>query len=248
MSSSHFEAEKCYLEALCTPELCVKSRVLCLKGLASICNQQKDWVKARQYCEEALELLERLNVPSFDDPETRLKHHVFFLVQLGDALEGQGEWTSARQSDEQALTFWESQPRRGVYMSVLRRDGLVLIREGKLWTLANGCSRRFTSYKMQLDLGGINWTHLGEVLVAMATIKVWAEACFLTADADIITYVMSALADLAETEAIMEAYREAALVERRREAREARGMTVASAVASRGKSSKRKQQKRKAQQ
>ena len=146
-ANSLFEAEKCYLEALCTPELCVKSRVLCLKGLASICNQQKDWVKARQYCEEALELLELLNVPSFDDPETRLKHHVFFLVQLGDALEGQGEWTSARQSDEQALTFWESQPRRGVYMSVLRRDGLVLIREGKLWTLGNGCSRRFTSTK-----------------------------------------------------------------------------------------------------
>ena len=50
-TNSFFEAEKCFLELLSTPELSAKPRLTCLKGLASIHNQRKDWVRARQYCE-----------------------------------------------------------------------------------------------------------------------------------------------------------------------------------------------------
>jgi len=158
----------------------MKSRVSCLLGLAPICNQQKDWARARQSCEEALELLELMNVPSFDAPETRLNYHIFFLVQLGDALSVQEEWVRARHFDKQAFTFWASQAQKGIHMSARRRDGLALLRARKPLDAWERMRSAVYLYKNDMDVAGIKWTQLDVIVPAMALIKVWAESSFLT--------------------------------------------------------------------
>jgi len=51
---------------------------------------------------------------------------------------------------------------------------------------------------------------LDQLLVAIDTIKLWAESCFLAADnEDDLWYVKRCLADVAEAEAIVQAYQEA---------------------------------------
>ena len=170
-------------------------------------------------------MLELLNVPSFDDPKRRVRHKIYFLVQLGDALEGHGEWARARQCDKQALIFWKSQPNKGLSMSVRCRDCLALIRKGKFLDACRRMQGAVFFYINNMD-PGLNFTQLDQVLSAMVTIKVWAEACFLVPSTEIIKDARKVLADVAETEAIMEAYRETTLVETRREAREARGVTM----------------------
>lgn len=167
------DSEKCFLEVLAMPEAVVaaESRVLCFAGLASICNQRSDWLRAKHYCEKALKVLERLKVRTLFKPEPLARHHIYFLVQLGDAWEGLGDWASAHQCDEQAFTFWARQSREGVYISVLRWDGLALLREGRFLDARERMHYAVDFYEAHMNLRGLNWTQLEEVVPAMATIR-----------------------------------------------------------------------------
>jgi len=184
-------------------------------------------------------------------------------------MEGQGEWARARQYDKKALAMWEHTEVHGrswgTVVNARRREGVQLIRE-----VNHAAARRKLAfveryYADAIEQAGINFNHLINLSAAMATLKVWAEACLLAApaDDDVIAHVNIALADVAEMEVILAAYWEGLLEETRREVREqwaeaaaaaASGAVMAEgdedAVVSSGKSKavKRKQQKRKAQQ
>lgn len=150
-------------------------------------------------------------------------------------------------------------------MSAKRSEGLELIREGDPAAARKKLAFVESYYANAIEKAAMNFNHLTNLLAAMATLKVWAEACLLAApgDEDTIVRVDMALADVAQTEAIWAAYWEGVLEETRRQVGEQRAEAAAAAasaavmaegdegaVASGGKSkaAKRKQLKRKAQQ
>lgn len=153
-----------------------------------------------------------------------------FLVSLGDALEGQREWARARECGKKAFALREELVVSGDNMNALRRDDMDLLREGKYFDAWFRMRDAVVFYINLLKEGGIDYLQIHELMPTMHTIKVWAEACFLTPVkeftarnlSDFEPFAGMALADVAETEAIIAGYEEAVLEETRREAREAR--------------------------
>jgi len=152
---------------------------MCYQGLAFVYNKRKERNKGAEFCKEALKLVPKVGPPK--------AVHMHLLVMLGDAMEGQGEWASARQSDEHAMAMWDAigtgHKSASSVISAWRREGIQLMRDGKPTLAVIGSMRHAPEfYKNSLQERGISFMRLDQLLVAMDTIKLWAEACFLAAD------------------------------------------------------------------
>lgn len=104
------------------------------------------------------------------------------MVSLGDALEGQGDWARARECDKKAFALREELVVSGDNMNALRRDGMDLLREGNFFDAWFRMRDAVVFYINLLKEGGINYLQIHELMPTKHTIKVWAEACFLTPD------------------------------------------------------------------
>jgi len=257
------EAEKCYYEILASPWVEKALHMHSLQGLAQVNIYRRNWRKGVQFCEEALKLLFEIG------PEWQIfTIYTRLLVMLGDAMEGQGDWAQAHQYDQQVLDMWEKKkrtskmPSEGIILNAVRREGMRLVRESRPDLAVKKMEGVPSFYVTFLEVIGINFMHLDQLFDAMAALKAWAE-CLLGApvDEELIAYVKRVLADVTETENIIEAYEAGVLDETRREARKARAAIAGEATTSadgerntvaspagKSKAAKRKQQKRKAQQ
>lgn len=102
-------------------------------------------------------------------------------------MEGQGDMASARQCDRQAMDIWDAigveHKSASSIVGALRREGLDLIRHGKPILAVTGYMQHVPQFYKNSLQRGICFMQLDQLLVAMDTIKLWAQACFLAGEA-----------------------------------------------------------------
>lgn len=183
LNNQFAESEKYYYEVLSAPRLDPLVRMQCVNALAVLNNQRKNWGKGAEFCKQALALL-----PKAGSSKYMFTIQIHLHVILGDAMEGQGEWARALEYDKKALAMWEQTEVRSrsasTILSATRRAALQLLREGNPVAAARRLAAVPRVYAGIFAEIGINYSHMGDLNIFMAALKVWAEACFLAAPRD----------------------------------------------------------------